>query len=155
MLPLLTCLQTRWETTVVFSWLSFGRFYLVNSDDYYWSALSSPLSVIGLGILDFFHQITFSHDLFLQLRMHLCWGSWYGPHHRHIPVEKILKVESDIYLLLKYYTDFSRLWCLPDLTLCCLSLPTLAMHIRWTLLKSWKIKYPRTRCELPPKTSFW
>ena len=30
----------------------------------------------------------------LQLRMHLCWGNWHGPHHRDIPIEKIFKVCS-------------------------------------------------------------
>ena len=27
-----------------------------------------------------------------QLRIHLCWGNWHGPHHHDIPIEKIFKV---------------------------------------------------------------
>ena len=27
-----------------------------------------------------------------QLRIHLCWGNWHGPHHHDIDIEKIFKV---------------------------------------------------------------
>ena len=28
----------------------------------------------------------------LQVRMHLCWGNWHGPHHHDIDIEKIFQV---------------------------------------------------------------
>ena len=32
-----------------------------------------------------------------QLRIHLCWGNWHGPHHHDIPIEKIFKVVASSY----------------------------------------------------------
>ena len=52
--------------------------------------ITRPKPAYGRQGLSHHHRHCHDH----QLRLHLCWGNWHGPHHHDIPIDKIFKVAA-------------------------------------------------------------